>query len=349
VYLHINLRRKKSHLEKHEIKGVPIQNNAEVQALFGNSDEFLKIIEDDFDVRVVLKSDSIAVLGDNQQQVNRVISVLESLLYRIRKGERILTTDINYLIRASESDDTDTLDQSPAESIPVFSKRGVIRPKTSGQKRYVEAIKNNDLVFGIGPAGTGKTYLAMAMAVSALKNGQVSRIILTRPAVEAGERLGFLPGDIAAKVDPYLRPLYDALYDMMPPDSLDNYIERNIIEVAPIAFMRGRTLNNSFVVLDEAQNATIEQMKMFLTRLGFDSKAVVTGDITQTDLPTHKISGLADAQEVLDGIKGIHFIYFTKVDVVRHELVQRIIEAYERTTPPSEVKEILAETKESEG
>ena len=202
-------------MEKHEIKGVPIQNNAEVQALFGNSDEFLKIIEDDFDVRVVLKSDSIAVLGDNQQQVNRVVSVLESILYRIRKGERILTTDINYLIRASESDDTDTLDQSPAESIPVFSKRGVIRPKTSGQKRYVEAIKNNDLVFGIGPAGTGKTYLAMAMAVSALKNGQVSRIILTRPAVEAGERLGFLPGDISAKVDPYLRPLYDALYDMM--------------------------------------------------------------------------------------------------------------------------------------
>ncbi len=336
-------------MEKQKIKGVPIQNNAEVQALFGNSDEFLKIIEDDFDVRVVLKSDSIAVLGDNQQQVNRVISVLESLLYRIRKGERILTTDINYLIRASESDDTDTLDQSSTESIPVFSKRGVIRPKTSGQKRYVEAIKNNDLVFGIGPAGTGKTYLAMAMAVSALKNGQVSRIILTRPAVEAGERLGFLPGDIAAKVDPYLRPLYDALYDMMPPDSLDNYIERNIIEVAPIAFMRGRTLNNSFVVLDEAQNATIEQMKMFLTRLGFDSKAVVTGDITQTDLPTHKTSGLADAQNVLDGIKGIHFIYFSKEDVVRHELVQRIIEAYEQTTPPPEMKEILTETNETEG
>ena len=336
-------------MEKQEIKGVPIQNNAEVQALFGNSDEFLKIIEDDFDVRVVLKSDSIAVLGDNQQQVNRVISVLESLLYRIRKGERILATDINYLIRASGSDEADTLDQSPTESIPVFSKRGVIRPKTAGQKRYVEAIKNNDLVFGIGPAGTGKTYLAMAMAVSALKNGQVSRIILTRPAVEAGERLGFLPGDIAAKVDPYLRPLYDALYDMMPPDSLDNYIERNIIEVAPIAFMRGRTLNNSFVVLDEAQNATIEQMKMFLTRLGFDSKAVVTGDITQTDLPTHKTSGLADAQKVLDGIKGIHFIYFSKEDVVRHELVQRIIEAYEKTTPPPEMKEIITETNRSEG
>ena len=171
------------------------------------------------------------------------------------------------------------------------------------------------------------------MAVSALKSGQVSRIILTRPAVEAGEKLGFLPGDIADKVHPYLRPLYDALYDMMPPDALDKYIERNIIEVAPIAFMRGRTLNNSFVVLDEAQNATIEQMKMFLTRLGFDSKAVVTGDITQTDLPTHKISGLADAQEVLSGIKGIEFIYFSRVDVVRHELVQRIVEAYEQASP----------------
>ena len=173
----------------------------------------------------------------------------------------------------------------------------------------------------------------MAMAVSALKSGQVSRIILTRPAVEAGEKLGFLPGDIADKVHPYLRPLYDALYDMMPPETLDKYIERNVIEVAPIAFMRGRTLNNSFVVLDEAQNATIEQMKMFLTRLGFDSKAVVTGDITQTDLPTHKVSGLADAQEVLSGIKGIEFIYFSKVDVVRHELVQRIVEAYEQASP----------------
>ena len=237
--------------------GVPIQNNAEVQALFGESDAFLRIIEEDFDVRVVLKSDSIAVLGDNPKEVNRVVTVLESLLHRIRKGERIQATDVNYVIRASGTDEQNIINDGHVESIPVFSKRGVIRPKTAGQKRYVDAIKNNDLVFGIGPAGTGKTYLAMAMAVSALKNGQVSRIILTRPAVEAGERLGFLPGDIAAKVDPYLRPLYDALYDMMPPDTLDSYIERNIIEVAPIAFMRGRTLNNSFVVLDEAQNATI--------------------------------------------------------------------------------------------
>ena len=320
-------------MQRPESKGVPIQNNAEVQALFGQSDTFLKIIEGDFDVRVVLKSDNIAVIGENVTEVNRVITVLEFLLHRIRKGERIQVTDVNYAIRASSAGERDTLGETTAESIPVFSKRGVIRPKTAGQQRYVEAIKHNDLVFGIGPAGTGKTYLAMAMAVSALKSGQVSRIILTRPAVEAGEKLGFLPGDIADKVHPYLRPLYDALYDMMPPDALDNYIERNVIEVAPIAFMRGRTLNNSFVVLDEAQNATIEQMKMFLTRLGFDSKAVVTGDITQTDLPTHKVSGLADAQEVLSGIKGIEFIYFSRVDVVRHELVQRIVEAYEQASP----------------
>lgn len=309
-----------------------------MQALFGQSDAFLKLIEDDFDVRVVLKRDRIAVIGEDSAETERVATVLESLLHRIRKGEQIQTTDVSYMIRASEAGEADTLAESRAESIPVFSKRGVIRPKTAGQRRYVEAIKHNDLVFGIGPAGTGKTYLAMAMAVSALKSGQVSRIILTRPAVEAGEKLGFLPGDIAAKVHPYLRPLYDALYDMMPPDALDKYIERNIIEVAPIAFMRGRTLNNSFVVLDEAQNATIEQMKMFLTRLGFDSKAVVTGDITQTDLPTHKVSGLADAQEVLADIKGIEFIYFSKVDVVRHELVQRIVEAYEQASPQKNVK-----------
>ena len=317
---------------------MPVQSNAEVQALFGQSDAFLKLIEDDFDVRVVLKRDRIAVIGEDSAETERVATVLESLLHRIRKGEQIQTTDVSYMIRASEAGEADTLAESRAESIPVFSKRGVIRPKTAGQRRYVEAIKHNDLVFGIGPAGTGKTYLAMAMAVSALKSGQVSRIILTRPAVEAGEKLGFLPGDIAAKVHPYLRPLYDALYDMMPPDALDKYIERNIIEVAPIAFMRGRTLNNSFVVLDEAQNATIEQMKMFLTRLGFDSKAVVTGDITQTDLPTHKVSGLADAQEVLADIKGIEFIYFSKFDVVRHELVQRIVEAYEQASPQKNVK-----------
>lgn len=319
-----------------------------MQALFGHSDTFLRRIEDDFDVRVVLKSDRIAVIGDDSTEIERVITVLESLLYRIRKGEQIHANDISYIIRAAGTGEKETLVGSAAESIPVFSKRGVIRPKTAGQKRYVEAIKHHDLVFGIGPAGTGKTYLAMAMAVSALKTGQVSRIILTRPAVEAGERLGFLPGDIAAKVHPYLRPLYDALYDMMPPDALDKYIERNVIEVAPIAFMRGRTLNNSFVVLDEAQNATVEQMKMFLTRLGFDAKAVVTGDITQTDLPTHKISGLADAQGVLSEVKGIEFIYFSKVDVVRHELVQRIVEAYEQASPQNLRTEPTAESQKAQ-
>ena len=307
-----------------------MQSNAEAQTLFGQGDVFLKIVEDNFNIRVIQKSDGLEILGDNLDEIHKVAKAFESLLNRIRSGQQVNANDVKYAIRASKHNRIDQVDEAMSESIPVFSKRGVVRPKTPGQKRYIEAIKTNDLVFGIGPAGTGKTYLAMAMAVSALKSAQVSRIILTRPAVEAGEKLGFLPGDIAAKIDPYLRPLYDALYDMMSPEALERYIERNVIEVAPIAFMRGRTLNNSFVVLDEAQNATIEQMKMFLTRLGFDSKAVITGDITQTDLPTNRASGLADAQFVLSDIKGIEFIYFSSEDVVRHELVQQIIEAYER-------------------
>jgi phosphate starvation-inducible PhoH-like protein len=215
-----------------------------------------------------------------------------------------------------------------SEPIHVFSNR-IVRPKTQGQKRYIGTMRQYDLIFGIGPAGTGKTYLAMAMAVSALKNGDVGRIILTRPAVEAGEKLGFLPGDVLAKVDFYLRLLYDVLYDMMPVEKIQGYMERGVIEVAPLVFMRGRTLNNSFVVLDEAQNSTREQMKMFLTRLGFDSKAVVTGDITQIDLPPERGSGLLEVQRILADVKGIGFVYLTGEDVVRHELVQRIIEAYE--------------------
>lgn len=306
-----------------------MQSNAEAQLLFGKEDTFLKVLENSLDVNVLLKSDGIELIGGSADQISRGAKVLESLLNRMRTGHEIGLDDVKYAIQVAKRGDTNHLTDIVGESIPVLSKRGAIRPKTIGQKQYVEAIKTHDLVFGIGPAGTGKTYLAMAMAVAALKRGLVSRIILTRPAVEAGERLGFLPGDISAKVDPYLRPLYDALYDMMPPETLDRSVERNIIEVAPIAFMRGRTLNNSFVVLDEAQNATIEQMKMFLTRLGFDSKAVVTGDITQTDLPTGKVSGLVDAQAVLSGIAGIGFVYFSRSDVVRHELVQRIVEAYE--------------------
>ena len=321
-------------MQKQALKGVPIQSNAEVQALFGQSDAFLKIIEADFDVRVVLKSDSIAVIGENVTEVNRVTTVIESLLHRIRKGERIQANDVNYVIRASGTGEKDLLGEIGAESIPVFSKRGVIRPKTAGQKRYVEAIKHNDLVFGIGPAGTGKTYLAMAMAVSALKSGQVSRIILTRPAVEAGERLGFLPGDIADKVHPYLRPLYDALYDMMLPETLDKYIEGNVIEVAPIAFMRGRTLNNSFVVLDEAQNATIEQMKMFLTRLGFDSKA--RGHWRHLRRQTFQHTRSQDSQthkKCSPESKESNSSISQKLMSYRHQLVQRIVEAYEEASP----------------
>ncbi len=316
-------------MQNQESLKIPIQSTAEAQVLFGQSDAFLNIVEARFNVKVLLKSEGLEITGKNFDDVNRVTKTFESLLHLIRSGQPINANDVKYAIRTSKGNPPVQLEKVTNETISVFSKRGVVRPKTPAQKRYVTAIKAYDLVFGIGPAGTGKTYLAMAMAVSALKSGQVSRIILTRPAVEAGERLGFLPGDIEAKINPYLRPLYDALYDMMPPESLERYVERNVIEVAPIAFMRGRTLNNSFVVLDEAQNATIEQMKMFLTRLGFDSRAVVTGDITQTDLPTGTNSGLVDAQSVLSDVDGISFIHFSKEDVVRHELVQQIVEAYE--------------------
>ena len=316
-------------MQNQESLKIPIQSTTEAQVLFGQSDAFLNIVEARFNVKVLLKSEGLEITGKNFDDVDRVTKTFESLLHLIRNGQPINANDVKYAIRTSKGDTPVRLEKAANETISVFSKRGVVRPKTPTQKRYVAAIKSYDLVFGIGPAGTGKTYLAMAMAVSALKSGQVSRIILTRPAVEAGERLGFLPGDIEAKINPYLRPLYDALYDMVPPESLERYVERNVIEVAPIAFMRGRTLNNSFVVLDEAQNATIEQIKMFLTRLGFDSRAVVTGDITQTDLPTDTKSGLVDAQSVLSDVDGIAFINFSKEDVVRHELVQQIVEAYE--------------------
>ncbi len=316
-------------MQNQESLKIPIQSTTEAQVLFGQSDAFLNIVEARFNVKVLLKSEGLEITGNSLDDVNRVTKTFESLLHLIRSGQSINANDVKYAIRTSKGNTTVQLEKATNEAISVFSKRGVVRPKTPAQNRYVTAIKAYDLVFGIGPAGTGKTYLAMAMAVSALKSGQVGRIILTRPAVEAGERLGFLPGDIEAKINPYLRPLYDALYDMMPPESLERYVERNVIEVAPIAFMRGRTLNNSFVVLDEAQNATIEQMKMFLTRLGFDSRAVVTGDITQTDLPIGTKSGLVDAQSVLSDVDGIAFIHFSKEDVVRHELVQQIVEAYE--------------------
>ena len=308
---------------------MPIQSNIEAQLLFGNADGFLKIIEHKLSVEVLLKSEGLEIKGKNFDEIHQAGRTFESLLHLIRGGRILEEDDIRLAIRNSQSKLEAVSPKVMGESIPVFSKRGAVRPRTPGQYKYTEAIKNHDLVFGIGPAGTGKTYLAMAMAISAFKSGKVSRIILTRPAVEAGETLGFLPGDIADKIDPYLRPIFDALYDMIPNETLDRYIEQNVIEVAPIAFMRGRTLNDSFIVFDEAQNSTIEQMKMFLTRLGFSSRAVVTGDITQTDLPSSRISGLIDAQNVLKGVEGVEFVYFSKEDVVRHELVQRIIEAYD--------------------
>lgn len=316
-------------MSNQEILRVPIQSNIEAQLLFGNADGFLKIIEHKLSVEVLLKSEGLEIKGKSFDEIHQAGRTFESLLHLIRGGQRLEENDIRSAIRNSQNKLDAVSSKVIGESIPVFSKRGAIRPRTPGQYKYTEAIKTHDLVFGIGPAGTGKTYLAMAMAVSAFKSGKVSRIILTRPAVEAGEKLGFLPGDIADKIDPYLRPIFDALYDMVPSETLDRYIERNVIEVAPIAFMRGRTLNDSFIVFDEAQNSTIEQMKMFLTRLGFSSKAVVTGDITQTDLPSSRVSGLVDAQNVLKGVEGVEFIHFSNEDVVRHELVQRIVEAYD--------------------
>jgi len=301
----------------------------EAQLLFGNADGFLKIIEHKLSVEVLLKSEGLEIKGKNFDEIHQAGRTFESLLHLIRGGQRLEENDIRSAIHNSQNKLDAVSPKVIGESIPVFSKRGSVRPRTLGQYKYTEAIKTHDLVFGIGPAGTGKTYLAMAMAVSAFKSGKVSRIILTRPAVEAGEKLGFLPGDISDKIDPYLRPIFDALYDMVPSETLDRYIERNVIEVAPIAFMRGRTLNDSFIVFDEAQNSTIEQMKMFLTRLGFSSKAVVTGDITQTDLPSSRVSGLVDAQNVLKGVEGVEFVHFSNEDVVRHELVQRIVEAYD--------------------
>ena len=316
-------------MQNQRIFKVPLQSMSEAQSILGRQDEFVKLFEAKFGVRVVLRDDGLEIFGESDEMIQQTAGIIEELLNLLRSGQNVGVNDVKYAIRIAKGGKPIRLESTVNEAIPVFSKRGVIRPKTPGQRRYVEAMRANDLVFAIGPAGTGKTYLAMAMAVSALKSGQASRIILTRPAVEAGERLGFLPGDIAAKVDPYLRPLYDALYDMMPSDSMEKHVERGVIEVAPLAFMRGRTLNDSFVVLDEAQNTTVEQMKMFLTRLGFDSKAVITGDITQIDLPKDSMSGLVDVQNVLSDVEDIAFIYLSGEDVVRHELVQRIIEAYE--------------------
>lgn len=296
--------------------------------LFGNFDENIKLIENALNIDVILRESNIVLMGE-EKNVDLAFRLMNELHDSVSKGKSLdkqsITYSLGLLLEGSERKIKEL------EDVIVLTKKGnPVQPKTLGQKEYVDLIRNNDITFGIGPAGTGKTYLAVAMAVRAFKNDEVSRIILTRPAVEAGESLGFLPGDMKDKVDPYLRPLYDALFDMLGPDKFNKYLERGTIEVAPLAFMRGRTLDNAFIILDEAQNTTPEQMKMFLTRLGFGSKAVVTGDITQTDLPSNKKSGLVQAAKILSNVSGIGSIALSEKDVVRHELVQRIIRAYEK-------------------
>ena len=296
--------------------------------LFGDFDENIKLIESTLSIDVILREGNIVLMGE-EKNVDLALKLMNELHDTLSNGKSLdkqsITYSLSLLLEGSE------MRIKELEDVIVLTKKGKpVQPKTLGQKKYVDLIKSNDITFGIGPAGTGKTYLAVAMAVRTFKNDEVSRIILTRPAVEAGESLGFLPGDMRDKVDPYLRPLYDALFDMLGPDRFNKYLERGNIEVAPLAFMRGRTLDNAFIILDEAQNTTPEQMKMFLTRLGFGSKAVVTGDITQTDLPNNKKSGLLQATKILKNVSGIGSMELTEKDVVRHELVQRIIRAYEK-------------------
>ncbi len=306
-----------------------IEDVKSLPSLFGDLDKNLRLIEDIYGVTVSARGNKIQIEGEEKSvvTVERLIKQLSGML---SEGIILHKEDVHSAIHAFTSNPSAVLKNIFQEEIPVSSRKRPVAPKNEAQRKYVEAIKQYDIVFGIGPAGTGKTYLAMATAVSALLRREVSRIILVRPAVEAGEKLGFLPGDLYEKVHPYLRPLYDALYDMMETDKANRLVERGDIEIAPLAFMRGRTLNDSFIILDEAQNTTSEQMKMFLTRLGFNSKTVVTGDITQIDLPNGRGSGLVEVQKIVDGIEGIRFVYFTNRDVVRHKLVQEIIKAYEK-------------------
>ena len=319
-------------------------NNELAQRLFGVHDECVKMIERRLRVRARVKGNEISLTG-RPEDVELARKLLHDVYGILCQGQPILPTDIDCALRILTNDRKANIESIFLDVVYTSASQRTITPKSVAQKRYVDGIRKFDIVFGIGPAGTGKTYLAMAMALSALVNKRVNRIILTRPAVEAGETLGFLPGDIFEKVNPYLRPLYDALHDMMTFEKAARLVETGVIEAAPLAFMRGRTLNDAFVILDEAQNTTSEQMKMFLTRLGINSKTVITGDVTQVDLPSGKTSGLIEVQDVLRGIEGIGFIYFTEQDVVRHRLVQDIITAYDRkeckdkTRPGSAVKE----------
>jgi phosphate starvation-inducible protein PhoH and related proteins len=305
--------------------------------LLGLNDANLEVIERRFDATVVVRGDTITLRGD-PTEVDTLDRVFKELIFLVRKNGSLTPNDVDTVIDLVAANGEPAVPKSAASSLSrdeldtviLVTKSQIIRAKTPGQREYLKQIRTNDIVFAIGPAGTGKTYLAVAFAVASLKNNEITKIVLTRPAVEAGESLGFLPGDLKEKVDPYLRPLYDALDDMIPAEKLRGYIEKRVIEIAPLAYMRGRTLNNAFVILDEAQNASSMQMKMFLTRLGPNSRAIVTGDVTQIDLPIKQNSGLVQIQDVLRGVEGISFVYFDKNDVVRHRLVKDIIDAYEK-------------------
>lgn len=306
-----------------------IERIEDVLTLFGNADQNVKIIEEHFGVNIVCRGTEVKITGE-PEAVSKAQRTVDTLLAMIAKDGNLSEQNVRYVITLVEQGSEQSMAQMNNSCIAITVKGKPVKPKTLGQKKYIDAIQNNTITFGIGPAGTGKTYLAVAMAVRAFRDEQVSRIILTRPAVEAGEKLGFLPGDLQDKVDPYLRPLYDAMFDMMGPENFQRNMEKGTIEVAPLAYMRGRTLDDAFIILDEAQNTTPEQMKMFLTRMGANSKVVVTGDVTQIDLPDKARSGLVDALKVLRGIQGIAQIQLSDKDVVRHRLVQQIVKAYER-------------------
>ncbi len=312
-------------------RSINLERLADPTNLFGNLDSNLKVIEREFHVSAVVR-DSVLKFSGDEESVDKAARVTESLMKLVNRGEAIDELSVRYCMNMVLEDKEEKVVELSGDTICVTAKGKPVKPKTVGQRNYCNTIKNKTITIGVGPAGTGKTYLAVAMAVTAFRAGTVNRIILTRPAVEAGEKLGFLPGDLQQKVDPYLRPLYDALFDMLGAETYAKYLEKGAIEVAPLAYMRGRTLDDSFIILDEAQNTTAEQMKMFLTRLGFGSKMVITGDATQIDLPDGKRSGLKDAMRILRGIDDIGQFKFTEKDVVRHKLVQDIVKAYEKAT-----------------
>lgn len=306
-----------------------MKNPTDYLALFGMNDRNIAALETELDVTVTLRGDEMIVSGEDES-VNLAVAVVDKLIYQLNQGEPIDAARVRYAVQLARNGELDKLDEILTDVVALTHRGRQIKCKTIGQREYVEAVRKHELTIAVGPAGTGKTYLAMALAVVALKNREVERIVLTRPAVEAGEKLGFLPGDMTQKVDPYLRPLYDAMYEIMGVESYQRLLEKGTVEVAPLAFMRGRTLSDAFIILDEAQNTTCEQMKMFLTRLGANSRCVVTGDISQIDLPRGRLSGLKQALTVLDGEESIGIVRLNQTDVVRHELVRRIVAAYER-------------------